>query len=98
MERLLYGFIIALSLPLVGCSMDAMIAPIASDDGNTISFSKPVGEFVSSSTQYVPTNVRGYLVQASAGALVSETVQTSNVRQYKVYQNVQGRIISEDQR
>jgi hypothetical protein len=83
---------------LAGCSLDASIgSSLAPDDA--ISFNNPAtGEIVAGSTQYVTTNVRGYLVQASAGALVTDTVQKSNVRQYQIYQNVQGRMISEDKR
>ena len=94
----MFGILLCLNLILVGCSMDASIGSLT-PESDTISFSNPAtGEIVAGSTQYVPTNVRGYLVQASAGALVSSTVQTSNVRQYQVYQNVQGRMISEDKR
>lgn len=97
MERNSFLAFLTGSLLLTACSVDLLISPLTEDPENILS--KPLtAELVSGSTQYEHSNVRGYLVQASAGALTTETLQKSNVRQYKLYQGVQAQMISEDPR
>lgn len=97
MERRGFFLTLTASLLLTACSVDLAISPLVDPVDPLVA--KPLSaELVSGSTQYQHSNVRGYLVQSAAGALTSETVQVSNVRQYKMYQGVQAQLISEDPR
>lgn len=97
MERVFTPVILTASLLLTACNMDLSISSIVPDEISSLS--KPVsGELVSASSQYEESNVRHYLIQASAGSMTTDQVLTSNVRGYKLYQGVQAQIISEDPR
>ena len=99
MERIGTIAVLTASLLMTACSVDLSITSLTPDGNNPITFSKPaVGELVSSSTQYEQSNVRGYRVQASAGTVTTESVLTSNIRHYKLYQGVQAQMISQDPR
>ena len=96
MERLCTAVFLTASLLLTACSVDLSISQLVS---NTTPLNKPLSaELVSASTQFEKSNVRHYLVQASAGSLTTDQVLVSNVRGYKLYQGVQAQIISEDPR
>ena len=96
MERLCTAVFLTASLLLTACSVDLSISQLVS---NTTPLNKPLSaELVSASTQFEKSNVRHYLVQASAGSLTTDQVLLSNVRGYKLYQGVQAQIISEDPR
>ena len=97
MERILKIAFLTGSLLMTACNMDLSISSLVPEV--QVPQSKPAsGELVSGSTQYEPSSVRGYLVQASAGTATTESVLTSSVRHYKLYQGVQAQIISEDPR
>ena len=96
MERLCTTVFLTVSLLLTACSVDLTISQLVSND---TALSKPLSaELVSASTQFEKSNVRHYLIQASAGSMTTDQVLTSNVRGYKLYQGVQAQIISEDPR
>jgi outer membrane biogenesis lipoprotein LolB len=97
MER--RGIFLALtaSLLMTACSMDLAITSLV-DAVDPLVVKPMSAELVSGSTQYQHSNVRGYLIQSAVGAVTSDTVQVSNVRQYKLYQGVQAQMISEDPR
>lgn len=89
--------ILTASLLLAACNLDLSISPIVPDD-IAIANKPASGELVSASSQFEQSNVRHYLIQASAGSMTTDQVLISNVRNYKLYQGVQGQIISEDPR
>jgi hypothetical protein len=97
MERIGIAAVLTASLLLTACNMDLSISQLVPD--SQVALNKPVtGELVSASTQFEQSNVRGYLIQASAGSMTTDQVLTSNVRGYKMYQGVQAQIISQDPR
>lgn len=97
MERLCTAVFLTVSLLLTACSVDLTISQLVSNDTGLLN--KPLSaELVSASSQFEKSNVRHYLIQASAGSMTTDQVLTSNVRGYKLYQGVQAQIISEDPR
>lgn len=97
MERTFRAAFFTASLLLTACNVDLSISSIVPDE--VAPLNKPAsGELVSASSQFEQSNVRHYLIQASAGSMTNDQVLTSNVRGYKVYQGVQAQIISEDPR
>ena len=97
MERVCIAAVLTASILLSACNMDLTISSIVPDE--VAPLNKPAtAELVSASTQYEKSNVRQYLIQASAGSVTTDQVVSSNVRGYKLYQGVQARIISEDPR
>lgn len=89
------AFAVAMLFMVSACSLEANLTNLSEKTKDMFDFKAQPAEIVSGSSQLVVSKTRHYQIQATTGALVSPPYKNSNLRGYRLYQGIQGQMISE---